>query len=103
MPMSEYWEKELKDTIWNNRPNHVEHMKFIISKGVDVDWVIPGEMGRTLLFMTILHERFDAMKCLLEAGADPNISDEFGETPLNRAKALGLTEFTNLLETYGAN
>lgn len=100
--MSDYWEKELKDAIWNNRSNQVEHMKYIISQGADVDWIIPGGMGRTLLFMGIIHERLDAVKCLLEAGADPNISDEFGETPLHKAKTSGLKEFVNLLEAYGA-
>jgi ankyrin repeat protein len=91
--MNGHWEKELKDAILNNRPNQIHHMKLIINQGADMDWTIPGGMGRTLLFMGIIHERFDAVKCLLEAGADPNISDEFGETPLHRAKTSGLKKF----------
>lgn len=102
MTMNDYWEKALKEAILDNSPNQVEHMKFIISRDADVDWMIPGGMGKTLLFLGIIHERFDAVKCLLEAGADPNLSDEFGETPLDRAKTSRLKEFVSLLEAYGA-
>lgn len=100
--MNGYWEKELKDAIWNNHPNQIKHMQYIIKQNADINWIIPGGMGRTLLFMGIIHERFDAVKCLLEAGADPNISDEFGETPLQRAKKSGLEDFVELLEAHGA-
>jgi len=42
------------------------------------------------------------VKCLLEVGPDPNISDDFGQTPLHLAKTSGLEEFVTLLEEYGA-
>lgn len=95
-------EKELQDAIWEDRPNQVEIMKHFINRGADVDWVIPGAMGRNLLFIGVIHERFEAVKCLLEAGANPNIRDNFGNTPLHKARTLKLNEFVDLLEAYGA-
>lgn len=100
--MDNFWEKELKDAILNNRSNQIEHMQYIIKRGVNVNWKIPGGMGRTLLFLGIIHERFEAVKCLLEAGADPNISDYFDETPLDKAKTSGLKDLESLLISYGA-
>lgn len=100
--MDNFWEKELKDAILNNRSNQIEHMQYIIKRGVNINWKIPGGMGRTLLFLGIIHERFEAVKCLLEAGADPNISDDFDETPLDKAKTSGLKDLESLLISYGA-
>jgi len=97
--MNDHWGKELKDAVWNNRPDLI---KLCIDNGANVDWIGSGSMGKTQLFVGIIHKRFDAVKCLLEEGADPNISDDYGRTSLHLAKALGFEEFVNLLETYGA-
>jgi len=59
-------------------------------------------MGRTQLFLGIIHKRFDVVKSLLEAGADPNLGDDIGKTPLQLAKSSELEDFVNLLEEYGA-
>lgn len=97
--MDDYWNKELKDAVWNNRPDLI---KALIEHGADVNWIGSGSMGRTHLFVTIIHKRFDALKSLLEAGADPNIADDFGKTPLQQAQSSGLDEFVDLLKEHGA-
>ncbi len=97
--MDDHWEKELKEAVWNNRPDIIT---LAIENGADVNWIGPGSMGRTQLFTGIIHKRFDAVKCLLEEGADPNIVDDSGKTPLQIAKAGGLEDFTTLLEAHGA-
>lgn len=97
--MNDYWEKELKEAVWNNRPDLI---KLCIEKGADVNWTGSGSMGRTQLFVGIIHNRLDAVKCLLESGADPNIGDDFGKTPLQLAKDSGGEELVNLLEAFGA-
>ena len=51
--MDNFWEKELKDAILNNRSNQIEHMQYIIKRGVNINWKIPGGMGRTLLFLSL--------------------------------------------------
>lgn len=42
----------------------------------------PGFIGRTALFGASARGHYDIAKYLLENNADPNIKDEFGETPL---------------------
>lgn len=97
--MSDYWEKELKEAVWNNRPDII---KICIEKGANANWIAPGSMGRTQLYVGITHKRLDAVKSLLEAGADPNLGDDFGKAPLQLAKSSGLEDFVTLLEEYGA-
>lgn len=97
--MDDHWNKELKDAVWNDQP---ELIKLTIKNGAEVNWISPGGMGRTQLFVGIIHKRFDAVKCLLEAGANPNISDDFGKTPLQQAQTSGLDEFVDLLEVHSA-
>lgn len=97
--MSDYWEKELKEAVWNNRPDLI---KVCIEKGADVNWVASGSMGRTQLFIGIIHNKINAVKCLLELGANPNFGDDFGKTPIQFAKSPDQQELLNLLKTYGA-
>jgi len=96
--MTEYWEKELKDAVWSNRPDLIENC---IKNGVNVDFIVSGGMGRSQLFVGIIHQKLDAVKCLLEAGANPNLADDFDKTPMQHAKSSGLDEFVVLLKAYG--
>jgi len=93
--MKDRWNKELKDAVWNNRPDLI---KLCIQNGADVDWVGPGCMGRTQLYVSIIHERFDAAKALLEAGANPEKVDNCGKTPLQLGINSGYDELVALMK-----
>eukprot|EP00526_Cylindrotheca_closterium_P003225 CAMPEP_0113647790 /NCGR_PEP_ID=MMETSP0017_2-20120614/25322_1 /TAXON_ID=2856 /ORGANISM="Cylindrotheca closterium" /LENGTH=1578 /DNA_ID=CAMNT_0000559917 /DNA_START=812 /DNA_END=5548 /DNA_ORIENTATION=+ /assembly_acc=CAM_ASM_000147 len=59
--------------------------------------------GKTMLLCTILYQRLDVAKLLLEHGADPNISDKDGDTPLIDASMYGNTNIVELLLEKGAD
>lgn len=58
--------------------------------------------GRTALMLATLHNQPKVVLALLTAGADPNISDAQGITPLNAAMAGGHQAITETLQRYGA-
>lgn len=58
---------------------------------------------KTALYLAVTHNQFDSTLLLLEAGANPNIQNGDGNTPLIRAASQGYAEITRLLLEYGAN
>jgi hypothetical protein len=58
--------------------------------------------GRTALLLAVLSGRDAVVTALLARGADPNISDVFGETPLHAAIAANRTEMAQALRRAGA-
>ncbi len=69
----------------------------LIAKGADVN--VPNEDKETLLMMACSDENFEAVKILLEAGANPNLKDEKGKTALDKTDS---NEIKQLLKQYGA-
>jgi hypothetical protein len=61
-----------------------------------------GEFG-TLLEVAIQQGRTNAVKVLLEAGADPNVKDERGCTPLYNATRFGHIDVVKVLLEAGAD
>jgi len=59
--------------------------------------------GRSAISIAIVHENTANLLELLEKGADPNIFDNCGFSPLFYACDLGDTEVFKLLVSYGAN
>jgi ankyrin repeat protein len=59
-------------------------MKTLISLGADLH--ITEVNGATALHGAAYHGNLDAVKVLMEAGADPNKQDNFGNTPLSLAQ-----------------
>ena len=84
---------------------------FLISAGADVNEGIAVEFTRGEPFggATPLHVaaaagggvNLAAVEALLEAGADPNIQDSTGRTPLDWAESGGRTSLAELLRQYG--
>ncbi|WMC11642.1 ankyrin repeat domain-containing protein [Oceanimonas pelagia] len=85
---------------------HVDTVNMLIAAGVNVDHI--NRLHWTALMEAIVlgqggpeHTRIVAL--LLDAGADPNIADADGITPLQHARKRGYTGMVRLLEQAGAH
>lgn len=83
---------------------HVDTVSMLIAAGVNVDHI--NRLHWTALMEAIVlgqggpaHTRIVAL--LLDAGADPNIADADGITPLQHARKRGYTDMVKLLEQAG--
>lgn len=77
---------------------NIKAMKKALDKGVDPNWI---EFRESLLYMSVRSPK--VTKVLLDAGADPNIGNDDGETPLHLAVLLGKVETAKLLLEAGAD
>jgi uncharacterized protein len=55
-------------------------LRELLARGADID--LPDPDGATALIITLLNRNWDTAKFLIEAGADINLWDIFGQTPL---------------------
>jgi Ankyrin repeats (many copies) len=60
------------------------------------------ELGRTPLMLAVMQNRLDVARLLLDRGADPNVADNSGHTPLQQAKRAHMDEMAAMLEQAGA-
>src|SRR5262245_11328645 len=60
-------------------------------------------LGETALHFLCIEGPPDAVRCLLEAGANPNDKNQFGDTPLIDAVALGRADVGAVLLKHGAD
>jgi hypothetical protein len=60
------------------------------------------ELGRTALMLAVIQNRPDVVRLLLDRGADPNVADNSGHSPLQQAKQAHLGEMAAMLERAGA-
>jgi ankyrin repeat protein len=54
--------------------------------------------GRSALIWAVHNKNIESCKILLENGADPNLSDQKGETPLSLARKKGMVKISELLK-----
>lgn len=83
---------------------HVETIKLLLTTSIDVDHV--NNLGWTcLLEIVILGDggprHVEAARLVLDAGADPNLADKDGVSPLAHARAKGQVEVGALIEKAG--
>ncbi len=62
------------------REGCIDCMQALLDKHADID--LPDPDGTTALIMALLNYHWDAAKFLIEAGADVNLWDIYGQTPL---------------------
>jgi uncharacterized protein len=84
---------------------HAEVVRMLIAAGAPLDHV--NNLGWTALMESIVlgdggKPHIDTLAALVKAGADINIADRAGVTPLQHARARGHTEMVSILEAAGA-
>jgi hypothetical protein len=75
-------------------------LKAVLDEKVSID--SRDSSGRTALLLAVLSGRDAVVSALLARGADPNISDVYGETPLHAAIASNRAEIAQALRRAGA-
>lgn len=83
---------------------HVEVVAALIKAGAPLDHV--NNIGWTAVMEAIVlgdggKRHTETLRLLLEAGANPNIPDKQGKSPLAQARQRGYTAMTKLLEKHG--
>lgn len=83
---------------------HVEYVRLVASSGIDVDHV--NDLGWTALLEAVVlgdggarHQ--DVVRALIDAGANVNLADKEGVTPLAHARAKGQTTVAGILAGAG--
>lgn len=76
-------------------------LRAVLDEQVSID--SRDSSGRTALLLAVLSGRDVVVSALLARGADPNISDAYGETPLHAAIAANRTEIVQELRRAGAH
>jgi ankyrin repeat protein len=84
---------------------HAEIVRTLIAANAPLDHV--NNLGWTALIESIVlgdggKNHTDTLRALVEAGANVNLADRGGTTPLGLAKARGYTEMVAILEKAGA-
>ena len=84
---------------------HAEVVHVLIAAGAPLDHV--NNLGWTALIESIVlgnggKNHIDTLEALVKAGANVNIADRQGVTPLGLAKSRGYTEMARILEAAGA-
>ncbi len=80
----------------------LEIAKYLVEKGADVHFM--DRVGRTALSLALSpvnKNSFSIVALLIDAGANLNIVDDQGETPLDRARDFRLRDCEELLERHG--
>jgi len=83
---------------------HVDIVRELLETDIDVDHV--NDLSWTALLEAIILDGGDAnhtevVRLLVEAGADVNLADSNGVTPLQHAKERGFTKMAEVLEAAG--
>ena len=83
---------------------HVETVALLLTTAIDVNHV--NDLGWTCLLEAVIlgdggAAQQDIVRMVLAAGADPNLADKDGVSPLTHAEARGQTEVAGLIKRAG--
>jgi len=79
----------------------IEAVKKHLANGANVNTVVDGISGRTLLFLAAQWGHKEIVELLIAKGADVNAKSVVGEAPLDRAIRFNRAEITDLLRKHG--
>ncbi len=84
---------------------HVETVKLLLTTKIDIDHI--NSLGWTCLLEAVIlgdggAKHQEIIRLMLKAGANPNIADKKGDTPLSHARARGFTQVIAILDAAGA-
>lgn len=88
------------------RDGQAEAAKLLVFKKADLN--VPSDLGATALTMAVTQPfetekaRLNLLEYMLKRGADANLADKYGHTPLYYASLRGNGEAVKLLVEYGA-
>ncbi|GAA3659859.1 hypothetical protein GCM10022237_19830 [Nocardioides ginsengisoli] len=82
---------------------HVDYVRRVVRTGVDVDHV--NDLGWTALLEAVIlgdggRNHQEIVRILLDAGADPDLADHDGVTPLQHAEQRGYDEIARILRAH---
>ncbi|KAM0874933.1 hypothetical protein ACQ4PT_037122 [Festuca glaucescens] len=80
---------------WAMRTKSLECVKLLIQAGADVNFVDFSRITNVIL--AVQYGLPGTVQCLLDAGANPNIPDEFGRTPIEFAASEGRRDIVEML------
>jgi hypothetical protein len=76
--------------------NRVGILEYLILRGADIN--TKDKTGNTPLMHAVINWQYDAIRMLVENGADLSIKDNYGLTVIDKAKFRGLTSVASFLE-----
>ena len=92
-------EEKLFEAIRKNSPEDIE--KLLFEDGVNVNSA-RSYIKETPVEMAVVYNKNDALKTLLENGADPDVFSHDDKPPIETAKGIGNDDAFRMLEEHGA-
>ena len=92
---------DINSSVYSHFPESLETLKYMIKKGANVNLYSEKAQSRTPLIEAANWPKFENIKVLVEAGANPHFFDKFGgyisKSPLNAALTFGRIKNVNYL------
>ena len=82
---------------------HSEAVKVLLEHGADVNLKPPSRFANTAVDAAVSGDRADAVRILLAAGANPNVTSDANYTTLHKAAVHGNLDVVRMLLDHGAD